>query len=164
MQRLKSQQLLSNHSCQQVGVKILGSNRKKMEREWGNRKRMRKWREWMRKWRENEEMEREIGNGERFTLYISSFSLYFLPLYPFPLSKIVSFCRKMLKTALLLRMSQKTYHTRYEKIILGRIRCEKSPQVVRVCSGKCSQKVAFFHDFQLSIYFKEISTKHQHLD
>ena len=36
----------------------------KMEREWEN-------------W---EEMEREWGNGERFTLYISSFSLYFLPL------------------------------------------------------------------------------------
>ena len=25
------------------------------------------------------------------------------------------------------RMSQKTYHVRYEKIILGRIRCEKAP-------------------------------------
>ena len=31
------------------------------------------------KWRENEEMEGKWGNGERFTLYISSFSLYFLP-------------------------------------------------------------------------------------
>ena len=30
-------------------------------------------------------------------------------------------------------MSQKTYHTRYEEIILGRIRCEKAPQVVRAC-------------------------------
>ena len=29
--------------------------------------------------------------------------------------------------ALLLRMSQKNYHTRYEKIVLG---CEKAPQVV----------------------------------
>ena len=28
------------------------------------------------------------------------------------------------------QMLQKTYHTRYEKIILGRIRCEKAPQVV----------------------------------
>ena len=27
-------------------------------------------------------------------------------------------------------MSQKSYHTRYEKIILGWIRCEKAPQVV----------------------------------
>ena len=44
----------------------------------------------MRKWR---------GNGERFTLYISSFSLYFLPLYPFPISKFVTFCPKMLNTA-----------------------------------------------------------------
>ena len=88
---------------------------KKMEREWEN----------------EEEMEREWGNGERFTLYISSFSLYFLPLYPFPISKIVSFCRKMLNTALLSRMSQKTYHMCCEKIIPGRDCCEKAPQVVR---------------------------------
>ena len=60
----------------------------------------------MRKWRENEEM-RDI------------YSLHFLPLYQFPISKIVSFCRKMLNTALLSRMSQKTEHTCYEKIILG---------------------------------------------
>ena len=66
--------------------------------------RMRKCRgngERIRKWRENEEM-------ERFTLYISLFSLYFLPLYPFPISKIATFCRKMLNMALLSRMSQKT--------------------------------------------------------
>ena len=30
-----------------------------------------------RKWRENEEMEREWGNGKRFTLYISSLSFHF---------------------------------------------------------------------------------------
>ena len=42
-----------------------------------------------RKWRGNgEEMEREWGNGERFTLYIFSFSLYFLPLYPFLYKKL----------------------------------------------------------------------------
>ena len=34
-----------------------------------------------------ENMRKLRGNGERFTLYISSFSLYFLPLYPFPISK-----------------------------------------------------------------------------
>ena len=65
-----------------------------------NGERRRKWRgngERMRKWR---------GNGERFTLYISSVSLYFLPLYPFPISKIVIFCRKMLNTTLVSRMSQ----------------------------------------------------------
>ena len=61
----------------------------------------------MSKWRDNKKMEREWENGERFTLYISSFSLLFLPLYPFPISKIVSFCRKMLNTALLSRISQK---------------------------------------------------------
>ena len=54
----------------------------------------------MRKWRENEE-------GERFTLYISTFSLSCLPLYPFPISKFVTFCRKMLNSAFLSRMSQK---------------------------------------------------------
>ena len=75
-------------------------------------------------------MEREWGNRERFILYISSFSLHFLPLYSFPISKIVKFCRKMLNTALLSRMSQKTYHTRYKKIILGRISIEEAPQVV----------------------------------
>ena len=36
-----------------------------------------------------EKMEREWGNGERFTLYISSFSLYFLPLYLFSKLKIM---------------------------------------------------------------------------
>ena len=91
---------------------------KKMEREWKNEK----------------EMEREWGNGERFTLKISSFSVYFLPLYPFPISKIVTFCRKMLYTALLSRMSQKTLHTRYKKIILGLICNEEGPQFVRACN------------------------------
>ena len=104
-----------------------------MGREWENEEKMKK----RRIWRENEEMEREWGNGmrewrkgDRFTLNISSFSLYFLPLYPFPISKVVKFCRKMLITALLSRMSQKTYHKRYEKIILGRIRIEEAQQVV----------------------------------
>ena len=59
-----------------------------------------------RKWRGNTE---KWGNGKRFTLYISSFTLYFLPLYPLPISKTVSVCRKMLDTALLSQMSQKTY-------------------------------------------------------
>ena len=76
-------------------------------------------------------MEREWGNRERFILYISSFSLYIPPLYLFPISNIVSFCRKMLNTALLSRMSQKNYHMRCEKIILGRDCCEKAPQDVR---------------------------------
>ena len=95
-----------------------------MKREWGNEE------ETERKWRDNEEMEREWGNGEKFILYISSFFLYFFPLYPFPTSKFVIFCRKMLNTALLSRMSQKSQHTRYEEIILGRIRCEEALQVV----------------------------------
>ena len=69
---------------------------------------VRKWREnekKKRKRRENKEIERNWGEYEemeRFTL--SSFSLYFFPLYPFPISKIVSFCHKMLNTALLSRI------------------------------------------------------------
>ena len=97
----------------------------------------RKWREneeMKRNRRENEEMERkwrEVEEMERFTLHIFSF---FLPTYAFPMSKIVKFCRKMLSTALLSQMSQKTeQHTRYEKIILGQIRCEKAPQYVPGC-------------------------------
>ena len=62
----------------------------------------------MRKWWENEEMEREWGNEERLTLCISSFSIHFFPLSPFPTSKFVTFYCKMLNTALLSRMSQKT--------------------------------------------------------
>ena len=69
-------------------------------------------------------------------------SLHFLILSLFPPSLLISyikiscitFCRKMLNTALLSRMSQKSQHTRYEEIILGRIRCEKGPQVVRACN------------------------------
>ena len=48
-----------------------------MEREWGN----------------EEEMERKWGNGERLTFYISSFSLYFLPLSPFPPSLSISYIK-----------------------------------------------------------------------
>ena len=81
----------------------LQENGVRMRKWWGNRERM----------RNGEEIWREWGYGERFTPYISSFSLYFFSLYPFPISKIVSFCRKMLNTPLLSRMSQKTYHVRY---------------------------------------------------
>ena len=35
--------------------------------------------------------------------------------------------------ALLSRILQKHYHTRYEKIILGRIRCDEAPQDVPAC-------------------------------
>ena len=76
----------------------------------------------MRKWRE-----------------IHSQDFLILCLFPPSLSisyiKIVTFCRKMLNTALLSRMSQKTYHMLYEKLNLGRIRCERAPQVVQACSS-----------------------------
>ena len=70
----------------------------------------------VRKWRENEKMKRKWREHEEISR-----------------SKITSFCRKMLITALLSRMSQKTYQTPYEKIILGQLCCEKAPQVVSAC-------------------------------
>ena len=41
-----------------------------------------------------EKLERQWGNGKRFTLYTSSFSLYFLPLYPFSIWKLSHFVAK----------------------------------------------------------------------
>ena len=90
----------------------------------------RKWREnekMKRKWRDNEEMERKRGNGERFTLYMSSFSLYFPPLCLFPSCHILSQSDKY-DTFVANVTKNLTYG--YEKIILSRIRCEEAPQVV----------------------------------
>ena len=78
----------------------------------------------MRKWRDNEEMERDLLATFPHFLFISSLFIDFL-------YQKLSFCCKTLNTALLSQMSQKTEHMHYEIIILGRIRCEKSPQVVR---------------------------------
>ena len=44
----------------------------------------------------------------------------------------------MLNTALLSRMSQKSQHTRYEEIILGRTCCEEAPQFVPACANVIS--------------------------
>ena len=55
-----------------------------MENEWGNEEEME------REWGNEEEMERAWGNRERLILYISSFSLHFLPLSPFPHSLSIS--------------------------------------------------------------------------
>ena len=54
--------------------------------------------------RENEKIQRGNGERMRFTLYISSFSLSFLPLYPFPITKIVTIHNTALSS-----MSPKTY-------------------------------------------------------
>ena len=98
-----------------------------------------------RKWTENEEIEREWGNEERFTLYISSLSIHFLDQ---KLSHLVAkfqighFCRECHKK-----------HTRYEKIILGRIRCEKAPQVVTKKAwmiNACTTEQWFGDDFSRS--------------
>ena len=83
-----------------------------------------------RKWRENEEMERDWLSTFPHSLSISSLFLHFLPLFPFPTSKCITFCCKMLNTALLSRMSQRSQHTRYEEMILGRTCCEEAPQFV----------------------------------
>ena len=66
-------------------------------------------------------MERESLSTSTHFLFISSLSINFL---------YQNFCHKMLNTALLSRMSQKTEHMRYEKIILDQIRCEEALQVV----------------------------------
>ena len=49
----------------------------------------------------------------------------------------------MLNTALLSRMSQKSQHTRYEEIILGRICCEEALQVMSAWK-QIQEKKAFF--------------------
>ena len=106
----------------------------------------RKWREneeMRRKWRENEEMERDWLSTFPHSLSISSLFLHFLPLFPFPTSKCITFCCKMLNTALLSRMSQKSQHTRYEEIILGRTCCEEAPQFVPACTEVCFNQI--FH-------------------
>ena len=72
--------------------RVWGSG-EEMERKWGNEERMRKW------W-ENEEM-------EIYSLFTFRHFLFISPLYSFPISKIVTFCRKLFNTALLSRMSQK---------------------------------------------------------
>ena len=68
--------LLHCHRAARI-VAALQPGCEEMEREWGN----------------EEEMERKWGNGERLTLYISSFSLYFLPLSPFPPSLSISYIK-----------------------------------------------------------------------
>ena len=82
------------------------------------------------KWRENEKMKRKWR--EIHSLNFLMFSLF--PPSPsyilYPISKIVSLCRKMLNAALLSRMSLKNLTYALWENILGRIRCEKAPQVV----------------------------------
>ena len=73
-----------------------------------------------RKWRENEEMERDSHSIFSYFPVISSLSIHFL--YPIYFSQKVKYGTS--------RMSKNLTYT-YEKIILGRIHCEKAPQVVR---------------------------------
>ena len=85
-----------------------------MEREQGNGE-----------WRENEEMEWDSLSIFPNFLFISSLSISYI--------KNCVILSQNINSALLLRMSQKTKPTRYEKKILCRVCCEKAPQVVRAC-------------------------------
>ena len=70
----------------------------------------------MRKWREIHSLDFLI-----FSFFHPSLSISYI--------KIVIFCRKM-STTDFCRECHKKLNMRYEKIILGRIRCEEAPQVV----------------------------------
>ena len=74
----------------------------------------------MRKWREIHSLDFLI-----FSLFPPFLSISYI--------KNCNILSQNVKDRLLSRMSQKTYHTYYEKIILGRIRCEKAPQFGRAC-------------------------------
>ena len=79
----------------------------------------RKWREndemeW--KGRENEEMERDLLSTFPHFLFISSLSIHFLSKILLQNVKYGTFVDNVTKK-----------HMRYEKIILGRIHCEKAP-------------------------------------
>ena len=69
----------------------------------------------MRKWKENEALERDSLS---------------IPLYPFPIKNCLILLQNV-KYGTFFANITKNLHTRYEKIILGRIRCVKAPQVVK---------------------------------
>ena len=75
----------------------------------------------MRKWR---------GHGERMRKWRNIHSLYFLIISSLSSISCIKNClilSQNVKYGTFLRVSPKTWHMRYEKIILG---CEKAPQVV----------------------------------
>ena len=75
-----------------------------------------------REWENEVEMERKWGNGQRMRKWreIYLFSSYFLSLYPFPDQKLSIFVTKCYIRHSCRKCHKKTYHTCYEKIILGR--------------------------------------------
>ena len=80
---------------------------------------VRKWREnekMNRKWNGNEEMERYLLSTFPHFLFISSLSIHFLSKILLQNVKYGTFVDNVTKK-----------HMRYEKIILGRIHCEKAP-------------------------------------
>ena len=99
-----------------------------MKRKWReNEKMKRKWREngeMGKKWRENEDMERDSLSSFPHFLFIS-------PTLTIPYIKNCCILPQNVKyDTFVANVTKKTYHTRYEKISLGRIRCESALQVV----------------------------------
>ena len=79
-----------------------------------------------REWENEEEIEREWGNEDRFTLYIFYiFSLFLLPLYPFPISKIVWFCRKMLVRHFVANVTKNLTYALWEKKLCQKFAARK---------------------------------------
>ena len=86
-----------------------------MDREGGNEGKMRKWR-------------------EIHYLHILIFSLFPPSLSMSYIENCLIMSQNVKHSTFVANVTKKTYHTGYEKIILGRIRCEKAPQVVPACT------------------------------
>ena len=86
-----------------------------------------------RKWRENEEMERKGTNNEEIERDLLSIYPHFLFISPlsihFQIKNCLILSQNVKYGTFLADFTKK--HMRYDKIILGRICCEKAPQVVR---------------------------------
>ena len=88
----------------------------------------------MRKWREIHSLHFLILSTFPHSLFISSISIHFLyQNLPQNLSQNVKYGTFVANVT-------KTYHTRYEEIILGRIRFEEAPQVVPAWYTVCSMQ------------------------
>ena len=81
-------------------------------------------------------MERERGNFLILTFFPPSLSISYI--------KICHILSQYVKYGIFVANVTKTEHTRYEEIILGRIRCEEALQVVPAClvSGAILQKMS----------------------
>ena len=80
-------------------------------------------------WEKGVQMRKWRGNGERWRKWREIHSLHFLIFSLFPPSLSI-FC---IKNCLILSQMSQKLNMCYEKIILGRIRCQKALQVVTAC-------------------------------